>query len=402
VPRGAAPCPPHALVTGQSGTGKSWALAQVAKFWVQCTSPAHVFSTDQFEEAVENGAPLPTDPHVLLALDDVDSLGNKALAVLRTLVSRRPPRGARLLLALCDAYREPRHRFLAAVALKVPLYRTTYPGPLRQFVKAQNLVPVPPDAFVAKAVARSGGNLHRLLHMLKAHRREQTLTTGADDRNMWQEERLFRTGQLDTAPSEKCTLMVCFNSYDNAAQDDGEVIFPSTGSLPSTGSKLATRAHGGHGSRDSHEDLGSCASLASLAQLHERHSAALVSRDPWLFYVADLPLPGQHHDVPTLYFQLTSKLAHLKRFLPLMTRFFRAWGCDSSGLPSVEERVDVFRAHWIAHEQRLRRDQAETARLFAITGTDAAFLRTLDEMMSARRGALAVRLRLGTRKFLLG
>ena len=374
VPRGLKPCPIHGLVTGQSGSGKSWALGQVSKYWAKCTSPAHVFTTDDFETAVRTGVPLPADPHVLLALDDVDSMGPKALAALRALMKRRHS-GARLLLAMCDVYREPRHRFLLAAAHKTQLYRTTYTGPLRQFVKSLNLSPAPPDAFLNLAISRSGGNLHRLVGMLKAHRKGQTLVAGSDDSNVWQEERLFRAGKLDAAPTEKCALMVCFNSYDNVPPSDSDSMDVTV--------------------------------LGVLAQLHSRHSASLALRDPWLFHVADLHLLGQQHDMPLLYFHLTTKQAHLKSFLPLMTRFFRSWGCDTAGMSSVEERVDVFCTYWVSHEKRLRLDQVEAMRLFTVSGTDSAFLRTLDEMMSTRRAAMTVRQRVqtaptATLKFLLG
>jgi hypothetical protein len=378
MPCGPADCPPHALVTGQSGTGKSWALAQVSKYWTKCTSPAHVFTTEAFEEAVLTGVPLPTDPHMLLALDDVDSLGPKALACLKALLQRKKA-GARLLLSICDAYREPRHRFLLGAAQKVQLYRTTYAGPLRNFVKSLNLTPAPPDTFVNRAIALSGGNLIRLVVMLKAHRAVNTLTAGSDDVNVWQEERQFRAGQLDAPPSEKCALMVCFNAYDNGPP-----------------------AEYGDASLD-------VAVLTALAQLHDRHSASLAFKDPWLFRVADLPLPGQHHEMPVLYFQLTSKLAHLKSFLTSMTRFFRAWGCSTANVSSVEERVHAFCTHWFLHEKRLRRDQAETTRLLTVTGTDDGFLLALDGMMSARCAAMTIRPRPlldavapASRKFLLG
>jgi hypothetical protein len=374
-----AECPLHCLITGQSGTGKSWTIAAVSKYWAECTSAAHVFTTEDFETAVTTGVPLPTDPYMLLALDDADSMGPKALACLKGLLAKKTT-GSRLLLAITDAYREPRHRFLLGAAHKTQLYRTTFAGPLRQFVKTLRLSPAPPDAFVNRAIALCGGNLIRLVNMLKAHRAEKTLVAAStDDVNVWQEERLFRAGKLDGPPSEKCALMVCFNACDN-------------GPPPDFG-----------------DDAVDLAVLGVLAQLYDRYSASLLHRDPWLFHVADLPLPGQRHDMPTLYFHLTSKQAHLKTFLPQMTRFFQAWGCSAANVSSVTERMDAFRAHWFLHEKRLRRDQVETTRLFTVTGTDAGFLRTLDEMMSARQAAMKPRPQLlldtaspTSRKFLLG
>ena len=347
-------CPMHALITGPSGTGKTWAMRQVAAFWAQCTSPANVMSSETFEAVVERGLPVPTDPLMLMALDDIDCLSEQALVRLRVVLASKRP-GAHVLATVADVYAQPRLAFLKAVRSKTALYRprTDFHGNaqvMARFVQSLRLHPAPPKPFVDRAVAVCNGNLHRLVNMV-TNQCPDTMSAALDDMNPWEEERLFRKGFLPVPPTEACALMVAFNTYDNARPR-------------------------------------SAGALAAAATVLDRYSHSLALLDPWAFWVCDLDLPGNEHAFAN-HMAARSRQAHLRRLVPTLCRFFEAWGCDVSSLSRAEDRMLAFHQHWIERRAQLRSDHADTMRILILVGEDTRFLRTLDKIMGARQTGLS-------------
>ena len=336
--------PKAQLITGPSGSGKSWALKQVADYWRKCTSDSSVITVNDFEDAVDLKLSVPTDDKVLLALDDVDALMPRYLEKLRKLLTKK--KHVPIIMTATDVYAMQKLRFLQRGIPCCQLYRSTYPWPLKVFVNSLKLSPKPPESFVDRVISLANGNLHRIKNMLTNHRSQKTLAAADDQLNVWQEQRLFRQGKLASPCTDKCALMVQFNAPSN------------------------------------------CRSLEALAEVTERFSASLCLHDPWLYTVDDVPMPGQDTVFPSQYMRLTSATLKLRNMAPDLCQFFTQWGCTTS-VGELHQKLEHFQKYWDENRKTLK--HTDTLLILGRCDKPESFLKSVDEVMRQRKTALKIK-----------
>ncbi|MDC0366940.1 ATP-binding protein [bacterium] len=315
------------ILSGPSGTGKSWALQHLVARWMDVVGPDSVLVNEDFELLIDHKLPFPQNAQTLIALDDVDHFIPRYVTGLRTLLASAQ-RIAPIFMTATDIYASKQLTFLRS-CVRRKLYRCTYDKYLFDFVRSLKL-PVPPPKYILdKAVDSCNGNLHqlkcmvtfhlraddaRLKHEAKSHdplfrfrpkNERDKLDTVEERLTLWDEEKLFRKNTLNRPPSDMCALMCYYN-------------------LPT--------------------NVESCEDLSKLTQ---RYSDFVFYGDNKLFSTHGCMVTGDEAEFPRPYIDLSRSTSKVKYVWSKLTEFFEAWGYIS-GSSSLQDRKRDYAEYWAA------------------------------------------------------